>query len=180
MHCLSVSKAIAWAPSFNIGNGVEPQNNSWAKPFLDHLGPLPPTFLSYPTQALYQVACSIELLQNTTCTTMLEAGWGKSFGLAPIRPEYFSEYLTPVSAHEYLHLAQFQSMKRSHFFDYDNKEKNLAAYGQSQPPRYSPALISFEHLSLWFSKSDSLVTVADLETIAEEMQGKLFYFSLDR
>jgi hypothetical protein len=127
--------------------------------------------MSHPFQAIMQIACSLEILQVTLCTQAVDAGWGDSAGKAPLRPEFQSTYMTPVSAHEYLHLIQFLIYKQTRMFDFRDKKRNLLAYGQEQPPYYNVSLINFNYMSIYVGTSDTLVTLDDVETVHRELKG---------
>uniref|UniRef100_A0A6G1SIQ0 Lipase member N n=1 Tax=Aceria tosichella TaxID=561515 RepID=A0A6G1SIQ0_9ACAR len=165
-----LSKAIAWVPSFNIGHKKDNHTYALVQPAFDYIGPFPFTFLSSPFQALMEIACSLEVLQVTLCTLATDTNWGTSAGMAPLRPEFQSNYMTPVSAHEYLQLIQFVSKKQTRMFDFRNKAKNLLAYDREEPPYYNLSLVSFEYLSIYVGTSDTLVNLEDIETVHRELK----------
>lgn len=172
MFTKTVSKAICWVPSFNIGHGSQEQTFGLIQPLFDYVGPFPFTFVSNPLQALMEVACGLEVMQLTLCTLTADANWGNSEGRATLRPEFQSAYMTSVSAHEYLQLIQTMHHKQTRMFDFRDKKKNLLAYGQEVPPHYNLSLIDFEHISIYWGTSDSLVNKEDIQSIHNDLRGK--------
>lgn len=73
------------------------------------------------------------------------------------------------------HLIQWFKLGKSHFFDYQDKQKNLIAYSQPKPPAYDFSNIKLPSescLSIWWGAQDTLVQPDAVESTMKSLKGK--------
>lgn len=169
---------IAWAPALDLG-GSQVDKSMLRQMFYiiqptlsRYNGPIRPSVAVPLLQNLMTIVCNSVVMQNMVCETLYDIILGPSGHQQALGPEFLQAALDTVSAHELAHLIQSMQKTRTYHYDYSAPDTNLDHYGTDRPPIYDFTDIKFNQFSIWWGKTDTLVSPDAIELLLTDINSK--------